>query len=213
MVLVGSEMLNDKYVGEGEKKVARLFDALAAENTPCLLFMDEVEAVGRKRSAEGEGSASTGRIAQLGVLLRKVEAFTGMMVAATNMPDELDPALWRRFGMQIVVDMPGDEERFAILRRYLHPFTLGDDDLDLLCDLTEGASPALLRNLMEGVKRTLILAPRLARDITSAPAVLAPILAGLRPPPEIKLPPLWTTDGLAETAEMKWPPQLNEASV
>lgn len=212
MVLVGAEMLKDKYVGEGEKKVAALFNALEREQTPCLLFMDEIEGVGRKRSSAGEGGAGSANLAQLGVLLRKVESFTGMMVAATNMPDELDPALWRRFGMQIVVDLPRDDERFAIIKRYLAPYTLPDDDVDLLCDLTDGASPALLRGLMEGVKRTLILGPRMGRDLTNAPAVLGPLLSALRPPPEMRVPTLWTPEGLAETAAMTWPPAPSEAA-
>lgn len=210
MVLVGSESLNQKYVGESEKSVARLFDAIARADVPCLLFMDEIEAVGRNRAKAGDGSASQGNIAQLGVLLRKVESFRGMMMAATNMPEELDPALWRRFGMQIVIDLPGDDERFAILRRYLAPYALPDADLGLLADLTAGASPALLRGLMEGVKRALIIWPRMNRSTESAANVFGTIIAGLRPPPQLTLPPLWHADTLAELGEVAWPPARAE---
>lgn len=210
MVLVGSESLNQKYVGESEKSVARLFDALERADVPCLLFLDEIEAVGRKRSKAGEGSAAQGNIAQLGVLLRKVEAFRGMMMAATNLPDELDPALWRRFGMQIVIDLPGEDERFAILRRYLSPYVLGDEDLGLLADLTAGASPALLRGLMEGVKRALILWPRMNRSTADVREVFGAILSGLRPPPEIAPPPLWHQEAMADLAEIAWPPARPE---
>ena len=75
------------------------------------------------------------------MLLRRIERFDGIALAATNRQDFLDSALWRRFDMQISVDLPGADERFAIIRRYAAPYEPSDDDVDLLVDLTTGASP------------------------------------------------------------------------
>ena len=129
-------------------------------------------------------------------------------VRNANRPKALDPALWRRFGLQVAIDLPGDDERFAILSRYLDPWQLPEADMDMLCALTDGASPALLRGVAEGIKRTLVLGPRMKWRTDEPVAVLTRIVAGLRPPPEIDPPPLWTgrdvmTKGLAG---MSWPP-------
>jgi len=127
-------------------------------------------------------------------------------VGATNRAKDIDTALWRRFGLQVEIDLPGPDERFSILRRYGLPFEFADDDLDLLADLTAGASPALLRDLMEGMKRALIMGPRLSLDMTDPSKVFARIVAASQPPPEIEKPPLWlSTSGLSG---MSWPPSL-----
>jgi AAA+ superfamily predicted ATPase len=60
------------------------------------------------------------------VLLRRIEFYRGIGLAATNTKDALDPAMWRRFGLQISVDLPGENERFAILRKYALPFDFDD---------------------------------------------------------------------------------------
>jgi len=208
LVCVGPEGLMDAYVGQSEKNTARLFDALGhAKMPPCILFLDEIEAIGGKRNARGDAGS---RVANnmLTILLRKIEAYTGMLVAATNRPQDLDPALWRRFDMQVLVDLPGPDERYAILARYLLPWTLPAEDLELLTDLTEGCSPALLRGLMEGAKRALVLWPRMNRDAGDARAVFGAVIAGLHPPPELSpKPPLWAeASALDDLAQLAWPP-------
>jgi hypothetical protein len=141
--------------------------------------------------------------------LRKIEEFRGVLLGATNRPEDIDPALWRRFGLQMVVDLPTEDERFAILARYLSPFVLPDDALDVFVDLTDGASPALLRGLMEGLKRSLVLAPRMNRPAAALESSLRGILVALQPPPEIPPPALWgaTESALAELASVQWPPE------
>lgn len=209
MVLVGSEAINSSaYFGEAERGVAKLFDALAGCDTPCVVFMDEMEGWGGKRDQNTRGGADNARTSVLGVILRRIEEFRGVLMGATNRPQDIDPALWRRFGMQIAIDLPGDEERFAILRRYLHPFTLPEDAIDVMVDITVGASPALLEGIALGVKRALVLGPRLGRDIASARAVFGPIVAALHPPPEMQPPPLWG-DRTAMDAldDLPWPPE------
>jgi len=207
LVLVGSEHLVGKYLGETGKNTAGLFDRLAEAEVPAIVFIDEIEGIGSNRNKFNGSGADNERMTAFGVLLRKIEEFRGMLIGATNRPQDLDPALWRRFGMQIAFDLPTEEERFAILRRYLLPYRLSDEDMDILTDLTQGASPALLRGLMEGVKRALVLGPRLRRDIGSAPAVFRPIVASLAPPPEMTPPPLWAGDGAEALAGLAWPPE------
>lgn len=209
MLLVGAENLFGQYLGESEKNMARLFDAVEQAETRCIIFLDEIEAAGRKRGDERSG-ADHARANTLTVLLRRIERFEGgFLVGATNVPEQLDAALWRRFALQLAVDLPGEDERFAILRRYGTPFDFADEDLDRLCVLTDGASPALLRGVMEGIKRALILGPRLGWEIGDPVRVLARVAGAVRPPPEFDPPPLlWQGRDEIERGlrGMNWPP-------
>lgn len=209
LVLVGSEMIMAKYLGESEQKVRRLFDVLADHAGACVVLMDEVEAVGGSRARNTGGSADNARTSILTVLLRRVEEFRGILLAATNRPQDLDPALWRRFALHIPIELPGDDERFAILRRYGAPYRFADEDLDDLGALTAGASPALLRGVMETLVRSLVLAPRLGLDVSDPEALMRRIVASVQPPPEIEAPPLWQGRMPRFTA---WPPQREAAA-
>ena len=205
LVLVGAEKIFKPYLGESEQALDRLFKGLAMAGSPCIAFLDEIEAIGGKRAMNSQGGADNARTAVLTVLLRRIEQFDGLLVAATNRPQDLDPALWRRFNLQVAVDLPGDDERFAILRRYGLPFDFAERDLDLLCRLTDGASPALLRGVMEGVKRGLVIGGRLGRDVSDPAAAFARVVASVMPPPEIASPPLWEAGGTRELRGMQWP--------
>jgi hypothetical protein len=143
------------------------------------------------------------------VLLRRIESYRGIGLAATNTKDALDPAMWRRFGLQISVDLPGEHERFAILRKYAMPFDLEDEGIDLLVAETRGCSPSLLRQLMEGMKRTLVLSARLNFDVSRPALVFGRVIASISPPPEMPQPPLWSdpADALATLDGMAWPPR------
>lgn len=209
MALVGAETLFKPYLGESEQAMDRLFRAMDRTEVPCMLFLDEVEAIGGKRDQNLRGGADNARTAMLTVLLRRIERFKGMLVAATNRPQDLDPALWRRFGLQVEVGLPGDDERFAILRRYGLPFQFSDDDLDILTALTSGASPALLRGVMEGIKRALVLGPLMRRNAGSALSVIGRVVASVSPPPEIQGVPLWSGT-IDDVAGMAWPPVRGE---
>jgi SpoVK/Ycf46/Vps4 family AAA+-type ATPase len=207
MVAIGAEGIMAKYLGESEGKLDKLFRTLD-RSEPCIVFLDEVESIGGHRSRNTGGSADNARSSILTVLLRKIERYDGMIIAATNRQDHLDPALWRRFHLQISVDLPQAEERFAILRRYGMPFAFSDDDIDLLVDATDGASPALLRGVMENMKRAAVLAERLGRQAETAVDVLRRIVVSVAPPPEIEPPPLWADDGPTwrALAGLTWPP-------
>lgn len=209
MVLVGPESIFGMHHGESEQNTKRLFDALESVESPCLLFMDELEAIGGNRDLNSNGGADNARSSTLGVLLRRIEAYEGYAVGATNRQKDIDPALWRRFHLQISVDLPSADERFAILKRYSLPFDISDDDLDLLTDLTAGASPSLLRGIMEGMKRTLIIGPRIGRPNASAVEVFSAIIQSVAPPPEMQIPDLWANKRAIERLSgMEWPPVI-----
>lgn len=210
LVAVASERIVGKYLGEMSKNVGELFDLLAAVEQHSVLLLDEFDAIGHKRAEDpGGGGAMHERNQALTVLLRRIEMFRGIGLAATNTKDALDSAMWRRFGLQISVDLPGEPERFAILRKYARPFDLEDEAIDTLVTATRGCSPSLLRQLMEGMKRALVLAPKLHHvDITKPDVVFRHVASAIAAPPEMEQPPLWTSPrAMAALASLAWPPQ------
>lgn len=205
LVAVQSEQLVDSSLGGSGRNVAELFSTLQEANGQCVVLLDEIDSIGARRSNDDQACAREMN-AVLNTLLRYVEGFSGICVAATNREDSLDPALWRRFGMQIPVLLPAENERYAIICRYAAPFDLSPDDAELLTDLTYGASPALLRGLMEGLKRAIVLAPRLRRDLTDARSAFETVLSAVRPPPEFDPPPLWAQSAdLSKLDRFQWP--------
>jgi hypothetical protein len=209
LVAVQSERIIGKYLGETGGNLARLFQVLKPIEQECILLLDEFDALGAKRVQDRGGGGATGEMNRvLTVLLQKIEHYRGIGAAATNTKDALDPAMWRRFGLQISVDLPGEPERFAIIRKYALPFDLDDAAIDTLVIATRGCSPSLLRQLMEGMKRTLVLAPRLNLDVSRPGRVFAHVVASIAPPPEMPQPPLWTNtaEALDDIEKIAWPP-------
>lgn len=206
LVAVQSEKIVGQYLGQTGSHLGDLFDLLQPIEGRCVLLLDEFDALGQKRLEANSGAVQE-RNQALTVLLRRIEGFRGVGLAATNTKDALDSAMWRRFGLQISVDLPGENERFAIIRKYSLPFDLEDSAIDVLVMATRGCSPSLLRQLMEGMKRTIVLAPKLSLDDASPVRVFAHVLASIAPPPEMTQPPLWSDAAAVETlAEIAWPP-------
>jgi hypothetical protein len=209
LVVVGAETLLDAYHGASERNMGQLFAALEEASVPAILFMDELEAIGGKRDHNTRGGADNARTSTLSVLLRKIESFKGYAIAATNKEDFIDPALWRRFNIHMTVDLPGYDERYAILDRYRDPFVMAPEALAVIADLTDGASPALLRGLMEGMKRGLILNPKMSLPIDTPEQVFVPIISSLKPPPEMPDIALWRNPtAIHAIAECGWPPEM-----
>lgn len=208
LIAVQSERIVGKFLGDTGSNLGKLFKILKPIEAHCVLLLDEFDALGAKRVQEKGGGATAEMNRALTVLLRQVEMYRGVGMAATNTKDAIDPAMWRRFGLQISVDLPGEIERFAIIRKYALPYDLEDAAIDILVDATRGCSPSLLRQLLEGMKRTLVLAPRLAIDVSRPERVFAHIVASIAPPPEMPQPPLWanTTSTLADLDAIAWPP-------
>lgn len=211
LVAVQSERIVASHLGETGQNIGKLFDGLAKVERHCVLLLDEFDAIGQKRLQARQG-AEQERNHSLTVLLRCIEGFRGIGLAATNAKDALDPAIWRRFGLQISVDLPGDHERFAILRKYALPFDLEDGAFDALVSATRGCSPSLLRQLMEGMKRTLVLGPRLHFDVTRPETVFAHVIASIAPPPEMQQPPLWADRrSIDQIRTIAWPPTRSDS--
>lgn len=211
LACVRSESLVESLLGGTGKNIGVLFDALAETEGKAVIFFDEVDAIGGKRM--NDQGASVERANSLNVLLRRIENFKGIALAATNREDQLDSALWRRFDMQIKIDLPGPDERFAIIKRYAAPYALSDDDIDIFVPLTEGASPALLRALMEGMKRSLIVSPKIGRVVDGPCPLFFPVIDSVSPPPEYNPPPpLWAKKESirAELNRIGWPIQFEK---
>ncbi len=148
----GSDFV-EMFVGVGASRVRDLFET-GKKHSPCILFIDEIDAVGRHRGA-GLGGGHDEREQTLNQLLVEMDGFESnegvILIAATNRPDVLDPALMRpgRFDRRIVVDLPDVRGREAILKIHSRKTPLADDvDLGVLARATPGMSGADLANVI-----------------------------------------------------------------
>jgi cell division protease FtsH len=161
----GSDFV-EMFVGVGASRVRDLFEQ-GKKHAPCILFIDEIDAVGRHRGA-GLGGGHDEREQTLNQLLVEMDGFESnegvILLAATNRPDVLDPALLRpgRFDRRIVVDMPDVKGREGILRVHTRKIPLGEDvDLSVIARQTPGMSGADLANM---VNEAALLAARYNND-------------------------------------------------
>lgn len=168
----GSEFV-EMFVGVGASRVRDLFDQ-AKKSAPCIVFVDEIDAVGRQRGA-GLGGSHDEREQTLNQILVEMDGFDSstnvIVIAATNRPDVLDPALLRpgRFDRQVILDRPDIQGRTAILEVHARgkPFE-GDVDVDSLARQTPGFSGADLENL---VNEAAILAARRNKRAIGRPEI------------------------------------------
>jgi len=164
----GSEFV-EMFVGVGASRVRDLFKK-AKKNAPCIVFIDEIDAVGRQRGA-GMGGGNDEREQTLNQILTEMDGFEQgtnvIVIAATNRPDVLDPALLRpgRFDRRIVVDMPDIEAREEILKVHTRGKTLAKNvNLQKIAAQTPGFSGADLENLLN--ESAILAAKENKKEIT-----------------------------------------------
>jgi cell division protease FtsH len=162
----GSDFV-EMFVGVGASRVRDLFEQ-GKKNAPCIIFIDEIDAVGRLRGA-GLGGGHDEREQTLNQLLVEMDGFETsegvILIAATNRPDVLDPALLRpgRFDRQVVVSRPDVRGRLEVLRVHTKRFPLGKDvNLEVIARGTPGFSGADLANL---VNEAALLAARMDKKV------------------------------------------------
>ncbi len=164
----GSEFV-EMFVGRGASKVRELFDE-AKKNAPCIIFIDEVDTIGKRRDGAGFGGNDE-REQTLNQLLTEMDGFSGntgiVVLAATNRPEILDIALMRpgRFDRQVPVELPDLEGRFQILKVHARDYQMESDiDYRQIARATAGASGAQIANI---VNEAALLAVREGRGKVS----------------------------------------------
>ena len=178
----GSDFV-EMFVGVGASRVRDLFEQ-AKKNAPCIVFIDEIDAVGRQRGA-GVGGGHDEREQTLNQLLVEMDGFGVnegiIMIAATNRPDILDPALLRpgRFDRQIVVGAPDVAGREAILKVHTRNKHLGDDvELKVLAKRTPGFTGADLENLTNEAALLAVRRNKMTIDMDDIEEAITRVIAG-----------------------------------
>lgn len=154
------------YLGRSGQNIRSVFDY--AKSQPSVLFLDELDAIAKRRDDSGD----LGELKRLvNVLLKEIEDYpvTSIIMGATNHPELLDKAIWRRFDRVLTVDMPGPTERKALLSRHLSDYIsdVGIDIIDYISASTNEVNSADICKLCEHIKRQFILSANTDKRIVA----------------------------------------------
>lgn len=205
MLAARSDRIIDVWKGANTRNMGNLFQALEEHGSPILLFMDEFDTIACKRRVVTGSGGEHDNIGMVNVLLQRMDQYGGFIIAATNNAAEIDPAVWRRFEIQIALDLPGHEERERILARYLNPFILPRKALAALSAAFDTATPALIRQFCEGMKRQIVVGPHVGWSMQKE-AVFERLIAAVQPHPDLGKPRLWSHGASDQSVRaMPWP--------
>ena len=183
---VSGAQFQEKYVGVGSSRIRELFK-LANENRPCIIFIDEIDAVGRKRSGDGEGSSNE-RDSTLNELLIGLDGFKEangiFLLGATNRADLLDPALLRpgRIDKRIFINNPDYKTRKEVIKIHIDGKPHSSDvNIDDLAELTLGLSCSQCENLLNEAMLLAIREDRTEFNMHDVDVIINRILVGWQP--------------------------------
>lgn len=208
MLVIQSTEVVSKWVGGTGETIGKLFREARRDKGKVAIFFDEFDSTAHKRK-DSSTSAATEQNNIVIALLQEIDRFDGMLFAATNRATDIDAAIWRRFQLQIEIGFPERNERFAVVKLYLAPFDADDETVEALVEAFSGASPALIKEGCEAIKRTLVLGQKL-RLATDLKSILVRFAASAAPAEGMPMPTLWDDFPEIEDrlAAAPWPPVL-----